>query len=307
MAKRRKRYKKLRDGLLWLLLLLLSRLPLRINHAIGATLGWLSWILPTRGSRITRINLALCFPEKEASWHRRVGRRSLMEMGKSATEAPWLWRQAQIRSFPELADYPPDAKPSRPRQPGQALFLVTPHLGSWEFFGLQSASFGKITSLYSPLPVPKIDLWVREARSSTGATLAPANRQGLRLLKQARDHGETIGLLPDQVPRNASGVHAPFFGHPALTMTLLQRLLRDRDDLVVFAFAERLPGSQGFRYHTITAGPEVADADPVRAAAAMNRIVEELIRRCPEQYNWAYKRFSPAAPGQPDYYQKPGK
>lgn len=120
---------------------------------------------------------------------------------------------------------------------------------------------------------------------------------------EARDRGDIIGILPDQSPKGASGTHAPFFGHPALTMTLLPRLLRGRDDHVVFLFAERLPKGRGFRYHEIEAGPEVADRDFARAAAAINAHVEALVRRCPEQYNWAYKRFHPAPEGQPSPYR----
>lgn len=301
MPKARKFTKRLRDRLLWLIMQGLARLPLRVNHWLGGALGWLAWALPTQGVRLARINLELCFPDAPAAWRERIARRSLMEMGKAATEASWLWRAGPDQLL-ALATLPEVASPGGPRTPGQALFLATPHLGAWEFFGLHAASFGRLTSLYSPFPVPEIDQWVRISRSATGAVLAPANREGLRLLKQARDRGEAIGILPDQSPSRATGVHAPFFGRSALTMTLLPRLLRDREDIVVFAFAERLPKGQGYRYHALQAGPEIRDADPVRAATAMNQLVEELIRRCPEQYNWAYKRFSPPGSGDTDPY-----
>ena len=292
-----------RDRCVGLVLRLLARLPLRVNHALGATLGWLVWVLPTQMARVARINVDLCFPEQPRRWRRSVGRRSLMEMGKALTEAPWLWR-ADPKRLQHLAAYPFRCDPAALRPEGQAVFLVSPHLGSWEFAGLHAASHGPMTSLYSPLSLPEIDRWVRRARASTGASLAPATRAGLRQLQAARDRGEIIGMLPDQSPRRATGVFAPFFGHPALTMTLLPRLLRGRNDRVVFVFAERLPRGRGFRYHELEAGPEIADHDPERAAAAINRLVEALVRQCPEQYNWAYKRFRPAPPGASDPYRR---
>ncbi|WP_018141094.1 lysophospholipid acyltransferase family protein [Thioalkalivibrio sp. ALJ7] len=299
MAQRR----HLRDRLIAGALRLLARLPLRINHALGGVVGTLVWYLPTRAARITRINLALCFPEKDPAWHRRVGRRSLMAMGQALTESPWLW-QSRPETLQHLAIEPPQYARLRARPAGQALFLCAPHLGSWEFAGLQAAQHGAMATLYSPFKTPEIDRWVREARASTGAELAPADRSGLRILQQARDRGEIIGILPDQSPKGASGQHAPFFGRPALTMTLLPRLLRGRTDHVVFLFAERLPKGRGFRYHEIEAGPEVGDRDFARAAAAINAHVETLVRRCPEQYNWAYKRFHPAPEGWLDPYRK---
>ncbi|WP_019569281.1 lysophospholipid acyltransferase family protein [Thioalkalivibrio sp. ALE11] len=299
MAERR----QLRDRLIGIVLRVLGHLPLRVNHALGGLLGTLVWLLPTRSARLTRINLALCFPDMDPAWHRRTARRSLQAMARSLTESPWLWRASPER-LAALAEAPPHYARLQQREPGRALFLATPHLGSWEFAGLQAATHGPMATLYSPLPTPEIDRWVREARAATGAKLAPADRSGLRILQKARDAGEIIGVLPDQSPKGASGVHAPFFGRQALTMTLLPRLLRGRDDHVVFLFAERLPRGRGFRYHEIEAGPEVRDPDPARAAAAVNRIVEDLVRRCPEQYNWAYKRFHPPPPGQPSVYAR---
>lgn len=297
------RLTRLQDRVLGALVGLLAVLPLRWNHALGGALGWLTWALPTRASRVARINVDLCFPEQDRAWRRAVVRRSLMEMGKALTEAPWLWRASPER-LRQLAPEPLLCGLSSVRPEGQALFLVAPHLGSWEFAGLHAATYGPMTSLYSPLPVPVLDRWIREARASTGAQLAPATREGLRQLQAARDRGEMIGLLPDQSPRRATGEFAPFFGHPALTMTLLPRLLRGREDRVVFAFAERLPRGRGFRYHELEAGPEILDPDPRRAAAEINRLVEALVRQCPEQYNWANKRFRPAPDNAPDAYSR---
>jgi Kdo2-lipid IVA lauroyltransferase/acyltransferase len=294
---------KFRNRLLGLALRALARLPLPLNHALGAVLGWLAWVSRTRMAHVARVNVDLCFPEQRKAWRRRVARRSLMEMGKALTEAPWLWRAGAER-LRRLAGYPALCDPGGARPAGQALFLIAPHLGSWEFAGLHAASYGSMTSLYSPVQVPEINRWIRAARASTGARLAPATREGLRQLQAARDGGEIIGLLPDQSPRRATGVFAPFFGRPALTMTLLPRLLRNRSDRVVFAFAERLPLGRGFRYHELEAGTGIWGPDPEIAAAEINRLVEALVRQCPEQYNWAYKRFRPSPPGEPDPYRR---
>lgn len=86
MPKARKFTKRLRDRLLWLIMQGLARLPLRVNHWLGGALGWLAWALPTQGVRLARINLELCFPDAPAAWRERIARRSLMEMGKAATD-----------------------------------------------------------------------------------------------------------------------------------------------------------------------------------------------------------------------------
>jgi KDO2-lipid IV(A) lauroyltransferase len=101
-----------------------------------------------------------------------------------------------------------------------------------------------------------------------------------------------IGILPDQQPKAGEGQFAPFFGTPALTMVLLSRLAQRTGATVLFAFAERLPNGAGFRIHILPAPHGIADDDLPTAVAALNRGVEDCVCIAPEQYQWAYKRYS---------------
>lgn len=277
---------------------LLARLPLPLNHALGGFLGWWTWVLPTRLRRVSLANLERCYPQAPPRWRRRVARRSLMETGKALTEGPWLWRAGPERIQGLLRQGEGEDHLTAALVQGRGAFFVSPHLGSWEFAGLHAAAFGPMTSLYRPPRLQALDAPLRAARQATGARLVPTDRSGIRRIRQALAEGGIVGLLPDQTPKGGGGVFAPFFGQPALTMTLLPRLARARRIPVVFAFAERLPRAQGYRYHCIPAPEALYDPDPHRAAAALNRAVETLVRRCPEQYVWSYRRFT-ARPPQP--------
>ena len=104
-----------------------------------------------------------------------------------------------------------------------------------------------------------------------------------------------VGILPDQAPKQGEGEFAPFFGVPALTMTLLGRLAHRTGAAVVFAWCERIAGdgaAPAFALHIEAAPPEVADADPAVAAAGLNRALEHIARRDPAQYQWTYKRYT---------------
>ena len=63
------------------------------------------------------------------------------------------------------------------------------------------------------------------ARARPALATAPATLAGVRQMMRALRRGETVGLLPDQVPPDGMGVWAPFFGQPAYTMTLAARLV----------------------------------------------------------------------------------
>lgn len=277
--------------LLRVLLGLLARLPLPINHALGAGLGWLAWLLPNDLKRISLDNLARCYPDESETWRRRVARRSLMETGKALTEASWLWRAGPERIAALLDGVEGWEHVERALAEGRGVFLVSPHLGSWEFAGLHAASLGPMTSLYRPPRQKALDGLLRRSRQATGARLVPTTPGGIKALRQAVERGELIGMLPDQTPKGSSGVFAPFFGHPAYTMILLARLAAPARVPVIFAYAERLPRGRGYRYHCIPAPEGLYAEDPVEAAAAINQAVETLVRQCPEQYAWSYKRF----------------
>lgn len=284
------------------LLHLFGRLPLRLNQWLGGTLGALAWTLSPKLRRITLGNLALCFPERDADWRRRVGRRSLIESARALTEAPWLWRQdaARLRGLLQLGDRH-ELLQSAGRD-GEAI-LATPHLGSWEFAGLCLATLRPTTALYRPPRMHALDRLIRESRAHTGSRLVPTTPGGVRALRQALEQGEVAGLLPDQTPKGSGGVFAPFFGHPAYTMRLLSSLAQRARSPVVLAFCERLPRGQGFRVHSVAAGEDIYSEDPTIAAAELNRCVETLIRRCPEQYLWSYRRFARRPKGMADPYR----
>jgi KDO2-lipid IV(A) lauroyltransferase len=109
--------------------------------------------------------------------------------------------------------------------------------------------------------------------------------------------GQSLGLLPDQVPPQGQGVWAPFFGREAYTMTLSARLAQQTGATVLLAWGERLPWGRGYRVHVQPMQPALPH-DSALAAAAINRAMEALILRCPQQYLWAYARYK--APRQED-------
>jgi KDO2-lipid IV(A) lauroyltransferase len=73
---------------------------------------------------------------------------------------------------------------------------------------------------------------------------------------------------------------------------------------VVFCYAERLPNGEGFSIHYLPAPDGVGAADSLVAAEALNRGIENCIRRRPDQYQWSYKRFKRRPAGAPSVYRR---
>lgn len=297
----------MRRPVIRILLGLLARLPMPLAHALGGLVGRLFYRIPNRERRNARINLALCLPELVEAERESLLRRSLIENAKTLAEAPGIWRgRPEYRDRTSDPDGP--ATLGRLLARGKGVILAVPHLGSWESGIHRLAAMGPLTALYRPPREPALADWMLAGRSLSGARLVPIDASGIKALYQALAHGEVVAILPDQQPKakgRGAGVFAPFFGVSALTMVLVGRLARKTGAPVVFGFSERLPAGAGFRIHWLEAPAGIDDPDPVRAAAALNLGVEQCVRRCPEQYQWSYKRFQARPEGEDELYRGP--
>lgn len=281
---------------------LLARLPYPLVQAVGAGLGWLAGRIPNRHRRITERNLALCFPELSARERRRLARRSLVETGKTLTESVFLWLGDSRRIESLTRGVSGWERVEEAVAHGKGIIIISPHLGSWEYAGAYCAARLPMTCMYRPPRQARFDTIVRKGRERTGMKTVPTNTKGIRALLQALRSGEAIGILPDQDPRDSGGVFAPFFGIPANTMTLVSKLASKTGAIPIFAFAERLPGSEGFHMHFVEAPEGTGDADDLRSTRAVNQGVETLVRMAPAQYQWSYKRFRTRPEGEPRVY-----
>ena len=281
---------------------LVSRLPLPVIHRLGAVVGWAFSRWPNRQRRNALLNIGLCLPELSQDEQRRLRDRNLAEFGKTYMEIGYLW----LRPLEQVLGLVREVRGAEllRRREGKGLIVLSPHIGAWELAGLYLASQGPTAIFYKPQKY--LDDLILAARRRTGAELAPITPKGIRVLVQALERGDQVGILPDQEPKADKGaVFAPLFGIPAFTMLLVNRLTRRTGAPVIFLFAERLPESRGFRIHCIRAPEGIGSADDVTAAAALNRGIEQCIRTCPEQYVWPYKRFRRRPDGAPKVYTGP--
>jgi Kdo2-lipid IVA lauroyltransferase/acyltransferase len=304
--KKRGTWRRLRvrviDGIARFLVRLFAHLPLGVLHRLGTAVGWVFIYWPNRQRRNALVNLRLCYPDLPAENLIRLRNRNLIEFGKTYLEIGYLW----LRPLDQVHALVREVRGAEHlvRPPGKGMIVLSPHLGAWELAGLHLARQGPTAIFYKPQRY--LDDLILAARRRCGAELAPITARGIRVLVQALERGEYVGVLPDQEPKEDKGaVFAPLFGVPAFTMLLVQRLARRTGAPVIFMFAERLPGAMGFRMHCIPAPEEIDSADDEVAAAALNRGIEQCVRVCPDQYVWPYKRFRRRPPGMPGAYVGP--
>ncbi len=285
------------------LLRLTARWPLRLLHSLGSLIGTLADLIPNDARHIARVNIELCYPELPLAAKKKLVRAALRETAKSAAELGVVWRRPVPAVLALVRGVEDEAMFHEAFSEGRGLLVIAPHLGAWEVLQAWIAQHVPSNALYRPPRQAGFEALITEARSRTGVKFWPARGSGVRALSRALRNGEAIGILPDQQPPE-EGVFVPFFGVPAKTMTLFGKLAGRSGAPVIIGWAERLPDGAGYRIHWQRADPAIADPDPELAATALNRTVEHAARVRPEQYQWAYRRFSRQPPGTRNPYRK---
>ena len=280
-------------GVMWLI----HFLPLAVVAAIGNALGaLLYWLIPER-RRVTRINLAKCFPQMPEAERERLARASFRAFARSFIERGILWwaptarvaRLVRIEGIEHL----------------QALghnrvVLFGPH-----FVGLDAVVRLNIdlpmVSTYSRQKDAFLDAVIYRGRTRFGGNVFP-RQAGLRPALRAIKSGAIYYYLPDMDLRPKRQLFVPFFGVPAATVTGLSYIARLTGAAVVPCVTRMLPGGRGYVVRLYPAWNDFPSGDDAADARRMVAFIEERVREMPEQYLWMHKRFKSRPQGEAEFY-----
>ena len=262
---------------------IVAMLPLRAAQWLGGALALLALAFAKRERERLRKNLlaaGFATPGLE--------RAAAREAGKTLFELIWFWQRPQDELVKLVRAVDGIRWVERAQARARGIIFVTPHLGCFEIASHYAASHAPITVLYRPPRQRMFRSLAQSGRARGNICLVETNTRGASALLAALRRDEWVGILPDQVPSRGQGEWADFFGRPAFTMTLVGRLQQRTDADVILCFCERLPRGKGYHIHLEPLPPaEPGESD----ARRLNRALERLIRRKPEQYLWSYNRY----------------
>ena len=253
---------------------------------IGAALGRLMLLSGGMRNRL-RENL------KQAGYADQVTlKQAATGIGQMATETAGLWRTPDDVLLARVKVVDGWDAVLAARDAGRGVIFLTPHLGTFEIVSLFIGSQMPLTAMFRPPRVAWAAPMMRAGRDRMQIRSEPAEMSGIRAMLKALRRGETVGLLPDQVPdagRGGDGAWADFFGRPAYTMTLAQKFAKTTGALVLMVACVRLPKGQGYRlvFTPLDAFSESAEV----SARQLNAAVEDAIALAADQYLWSYNRY----------------
>ncbi len=213
-------------------------------------------------------------------------------IGQMAIETAGLWRTPDDVLLARVKIVDGWDEVLAARDAGRGVIFLTPHLGTFEIASVFIGSQVPITVMFRPPRVAWAEPMMRAGRDRMQIRSEPAEMSGIRAMLKALRRGETVGLLPDQVPdagKGGDGVWADFFGRPAYTMTLAQKFAKTTGALVVMVACVRLPAGTGYR---LVFAPLLPFSEGTEASAReLNAAVEEAIGLAADQYLWSYNRY----------------
>jgi lipopolysaccharide heptosyltransferase II len=276
-------------------LAIVRALPLPFLFAFGQFLGFCAWVVSGKYRRLAKRNVAIAFADEKSprELHRLV-RRHFQRLGANLLCSVKLTGMPPEKILHRVRVENIEAMDSRFRA-GVPVVLVLSHLGIWELFAQLMPKFvGYVrnASVYQKLGNRLIDAHVRRTRSRTGLELFD-RKDGFQPVIELLRSGGGVGVLCDQHAGD-HGVWTPFFGRLASTSPLAALLAKRTGAALVVAgvYTDRFA-----RWRIVfTERFDPSDASIGALTFKINEIIEQQVRRAPEDWFWVHNRWKTPQP-----------
>lgn len=286
---------------------LLGVWPLRTAARLGATMGVVTRGIFSNRLGIAKTNVTLALPELTEDERAAIVRGCFASNGRliAATcvlqhgdqeRAKALFRVEGIEYF------------NAARETGKAVFLLGAHFGGWECFVTAAPLIcGPVNFVFRPPNNRLIAQLIARFRSRFGTKLVARGSGARAKIAELIEANETIIHLPDVNWHERGGAYVDFFGMQASTSISLAEFVIDGGAVVVPTFAI---WSEEERRYVVEFQPALdlavsgdRDKDIVAITQATTTVIEGIIRRYPDQWQWFHRRWNTRPSGETSLYK----
>jgi KDO2-lipid IV(A) lauroyltransferase len=272
---------------------LAARLPLASVQALLAAGARRVFARGSQRQRWAMTNLRIAFPDAPEESLRAIGAESYVHTAWNAYDLlrAERWEAAQ---FVERFEFRGLEHLEQALALGRGAFLLTPHLGNFDLAGRALSARGFAVSAVTRMPRnPYLQQRLVRQRERLGIELID-HRRALTAIMRALRHRRLVGILLDQYSRRTQGVFVPLFGKRCSTSAGLAVLALRSGAPIVHGYVVRdAPDHHQAVLEAPIEVPASGDrqADVTELTARCNRAMEAAIRKHPEQWMWAHRRF----------------
>ncbi len=296
---------RLEYALAWVIIKILGGLPRSLSRAAAIALSWTIYLIHVRLRHVGMRNLKLAFPEKTRRERARILRDVFTSLGRQLAEV-CLFPTYTLENVGKVVVYDGFENFERALARGKGVLFLTAHLGGWELSAFTHSLYGHpLHIVMRPLDNVYLDSLMRRYRTMHGNSTVDKD-DFVRGLLSAMKAGETVGILMDTNMTPPQGVFTDFFGIPACTASGLARIALRTDAAVVPGFTVWDPGLRKYRLRfdpalkLIRTGND--DADIVANTALFTKVIEEYVRKYPDQWLWVHRRWKTRPAGEAALY-----
>ena len=289
----------------WTLIKTLGVLPRGIARSMAAVGVRLLLLALPKLKKTAEFNLRLAFPEWTDAQRRWTLEKMTRNLGWMAAEFARMpsYTKENIESVVVL-DGHENFRAGHSR--GKGVLYLTGHIGAWELSSFAHALYGfPLHYMARPLDNKPLDAMVNQYRGLSGNKPIFKNESARVMLRILKEAG-TVGILADQNTMPGEGVFVDFFGTPACTTTGIARVALHTDAAVVPGYAY---WDENLRKYRLRFEPPVelvrtgdGERDIVENTQRFAKVIEEIVRKYPEQWVWIHARWKARPKGEAPIY-----
>jgi Kdo2-lipid IVA lauroyltransferase/acyltransferase len=289
----------------WLILKVLGAMPRRVARGFAAFVTSLLFSLQPKLRKTAEFNLRLAFPDWTDAQRTDATRKMVRNLGWMAAEFSRMPRLTK-ENIEDLVILEGHENFLEGQRRGRGVLYLTGHVGAWELSSFAHALYGyPLHFMARPLDNKRLDALVNQYRCFSGNRPIFKNESARVMLKILKDSG-TVGILADQNTMPEEGVFVDFFGKLACTTTGLARVALHTGAAVVPGYAYWDENIQKYRLRfeppveLIQTGD--TERDVFENTQRFAKVIEEIIRKHPDQWVWVHKRWKTRPKGEPALY-----
>jgi KDO2-lipid IV(A) lauroyltransferase len=128
------------------------------------------------------------------------------------------------------------------------------------------------------------------------------SHENMRAMVRSLQKKEILWYAPDQDFGRPRSVFTPFFHKEAATLVGSSVLAKLGKAVVLPVFCHRKPNAEGYEFITLPVLENFPSGDDTADASRLNALLVDFIRKTPEQYLWAHRRFKTRPEGDASVY-----
>jgi KDO2-lipid IV(A) lauroyltransferase len=297
--------RKLEYAAAWPFVKILGMMPRPLSRAFAIGLAQVVYLLHFRLRQVGMRNLEMVFPEKSVAERRCILRGVFTSLGRQLAELCQFPKYTP-ENIDEVVVYDALENYERAYAQKKGVLFLTAHFGGWELSAFAHSLHGHwLHIVMRPMDNQYLDRLLQHVRTMHGNKTV-AKDDFVRGLLAAMRAGETVGILMDTNMTPPQGIFVDFFGIPACTASGLARIALRTNAAVVPGFTIWDPALNKYRLRFDPALELIRTGDLEADIAAntqmFTKVIEDYVRKYPDQWLWVHRRWKTRPEGQAPLY-----